>query len=59
MPNLIFDQKLETTLQTSPLFRVSDNVYSPTSIVGSLADGARMNIGGSQSGPFVIQSLGE
>lgn len=58
IPYLPYDPQWEVALSQMPYYRVVNPLFSPSSPSGSLADGARMNIGGAQSSRFAMKTFG-
>ncbi len=58
VPFLQYDPAWELTLEKPVFYRVINPLFSPCSPSGSLADGARMNVGGAQSSRFALKTYG-
>lgn len=59
IPHISYDPSWEIAVTDPRFYRIVNTPFQPHAVSGSLSDGARMNIGGSQNGPFRIKELGQ
>jgi hypothetical protein len=57
IPDLVYDSSWEKLIKAPSFYRIVNPAYKPYAVSGSLSDGGRMNIGGSQNGPFRISEF--